>query len=117
MIYLILDTNTWIYLANSKDPLTGNFQEGYHFLLFEKLAKKVNDGSVKILKTGLIEQEWLRNKTTTLDLVSNYKNKLKHDLSIVKNIQKTLNGKYNVSAPPSPYFISNLNSRNLCFQI
>ena len=99
MIYLTLDTNTWIYLANSKDPLTRNSQEDHHFLLFEKLAQKVNDGSIKILKTGLIEQEWHRNKTATLDLVSSYKNKLKNDLSIIKNVQKTLRG-HSKNNPP-----------------
>lgn len=57
MIYLILDTNTWIYLANSKDPLTENFHDGLHFRLFEKLGEKVKDGSVQILINDIIEKE------------------------------------------------------------
>ncbi len=95
MIYLILDTNTWIYLANSKDPLTENFHDGLHFKLFEKLAKKVKDGSVQILINYLIKEEWERNKQHASGLVIKYENKLKSELAFFENIRKTINGKYN----------------------
>ncbi len=38
MTYLIMDTNQWIYLANSRYPMNENFQEGHHFKLMEKLV-------------------------------------------------------------------------------
>ncbi len=94
MIYLILDSNTWIYLANNKDPLSDNSQEDLHFKLFEKLLQKVEDGSIKILVNDIIEKEWIRNKQSTSELIIKYKNKLKHDLEILKRIQGSLNGAF-----------------------
>jgi hypothetical protein len=90
MIYLILDTNTWIYLANGKDPITDNSNEEYHFLLFEKLKQKVDDGTVKILINEIIEQEWKRNKNNTFELIKLLKNRLKSQIKNLKSIGKEL---------------------------
>jgi len=95
MIYLILDTNTWIYLANGAD-LSGKFHESAHFSLLEKLTQKIDDGSVEILITDVILEEWNRNKQTTNALIEKLKGRLRNAETVLGDIQEKLTGKIDI---------------------
>ncbi|MBN8857031.1 MAG: DUF4935 domain-containing protein [Sphingobacteriales bacterium] len=92
MTYLILDTNQWIYLANSRDPMNENFQEGYHFKLLEKLAALVISGKVKIVISNLINNEWERNKDKTEELIKKIENKRDSTVLQLKSLKDKMNG-------------------------
>ncbi|WP_221389947.1 PIN domain-containing protein [Dyadobacter sp. NIV53] len=89
-IYLILDTNIWLYLANNLDPYNARSDEETHFLLYEKLEKLVLDRSIKILINDIILDEWKRNKAQTLLSVQKHSNKLKTDIDSLQRIQSIL---------------------------
>ncbi|MGB3079801.1 MAG: PIN domain-containing protein [Saprospiraceae bacterium] len=91
---LIFDTNVWLYLANSKDPLTENFQEGHHFILLEKLLNKIDQGVIQLVSNEIIEKEWNRNKMASRDLVCRYERKLENELRILESIGKSLGGQF-----------------------
>ena len=59
---LILDTNQWIYLANSQDPTSSNSQEGHHFKLLATLNKMIAEGKVVLMPCEIVEKEWKRNR-------------------------------------------------------
>jgi hypothetical protein len=92
--YLIFDTNIWLYLANSKDPLTENFQEGYHFILLENILNKISEGAIKVVSNEIIQKEWERNKAATRDLVCKYEQRLENEIKILENIRISLKGKF-----------------------
>jgi hypothetical protein len=92
MIYLILDTNTWIYLANGTDLTTGKIHDSAHFTLFEKLTQKVEDGSVKILINDTIIQEWTRNKRSANTLIEKHKARLRNSIDVLDDIKDKLQG-------------------------
>lgn len=54
MTVLIIDTNWWIYFANSKDPDSGNFQENRHILLLEKMTQMMRRGDVQLLTSEIV---------------------------------------------------------------
>lgn len=66
MIYLILDTNIWLYMANGFDSIANRIHIGSdsHITVFQKLKSKVENGEFKILVNEIILNEWLRNKAT-----------------------------------------------------
>lgn len=73
MIYAILDTNIWVYLANGYDSESENHDSGLyrdnHVLLFNKLREKVQNSELKILINDVIIDEWTRNKDNAQKLV------------------------------------------------
>ncbi|RFS26758.1 hypothetical protein DVR12_02945 [Chitinophaga silvatica] len=87
MIYLIPDTNQWIYLANSKDPSTENFQEGNHFLLLDKLSNIIQQGDIVILINDIIEAEWKRNRNTAEELIKTLKKAKESKLNEFKKMK------------------------------
>jgi hypothetical protein len=76
MIYLVIDTNNWIYLANSKNPDTNSFEDGRHIKLLELLAEQIETGEVELLLCTIIEDEWKRNKAKAEGLIEKYNNEL-----------------------------------------
>lgn len=55
MIYLILDTNYWIYLA-----------KGEHPEIFQKLKQNIEERKFQILVNQVIIDEWYKNKDDTI---------------------------------------------------
>lgn len=62
MIYLILDTNIWIYLANGLDVDKNKYSDDQHFKLLEELDTLQKNGELKIIVNDIIYEEWKRNK-------------------------------------------------------
>ena len=91
MIYLILDTNIWLYLANSQDPSNQKLNDDdLHFKLYESLSKLVDEQQVEILRNEVITEEWSANLASSKVLVKKYEDKLKNDLDTLKRINRTL---------------------------
>lgn len=62
MIYLILDTNIWLYLANGLDPITAKHHDDLHFKLLESLKELKDNNDICIIINEIIVEEWKRNK-------------------------------------------------------
>lgn len=70
MVNLIIDTNTWIYMANGYNQDTGSFESGHHFKLVEKIADLVTQEKVEIIVNDIIIDEWKKNKVRTETLIN-----------------------------------------------
>lgn len=62
MIYLILDTNIWVYLANGLDPITNKHHDNLHFDLLKALKEHKQNNDICILINDIVIEEWERNK-------------------------------------------------------
>lgn len=90
MVYLIVDTCNWIYLATSKDPQTDKFEER-HFKLFSNLIQKIESGEVKLLLCSIIEKEWQKHKEDTAKgFIKKLQNELIEYGNIINKIKNAL---------------------------
>jgi hypothetical protein len=62
LIYLILDTNHWIYLANGLDPLTNKHYDHLHYDLLKSLKELKDKEQAQVIINEIIITEWHRNK-------------------------------------------------------
>lgn len=90
MIYLILDTNIWIYLANSYNPKNENYEDGLHFRLVKALKRLIDSGDFIILTNDIIVEEWQRNKAVAEKLIEKHEKTLQGNKGSIKNIKKYL---------------------------
>ena len=90
LTYLILDTNIWIYLANSYNPKNENYEDGLHFKLVESLKKLIDSGDIINLTNEIIIEEWQRNKENAKKLIEKHKKTFQGNKGSVKNIKKYL---------------------------
>lgn len=97
MVYLILDTNVWFYLANSYNPKNKDFDDGLHFRLVEILSELVDKGEVVILTNEIIIEEWNRNKEVAKNLIQKYRKSLEGNKGHFSNIKKFLEEDYKVA--------------------
>jgi PIN domain len=88
VIYLILDTNIWLYLANGFDPISSKNHDDLHFKLLEELKALKEKGDVQILINDIILEEWRRNKEHCKQKVNKLKNKLRNPESAFTEIRK-----------------------------
>lgn len=94
MIYLILDTNIWLYLANGFDSRFDKIDVStdHHIELFQKLKEKNDSGEFTILVNSIIINEWNRNKKRAYAFIKQLeeqKKKLLADLIIQKDTLNT----------------------------
>lgn len=61
MVYLILDTNAWIYLANGDMISKSSKRSDHHFKLLAKLKEVTSNGTVTVLTNRIIIDEFDRN--------------------------------------------------------
>lgn len=88
MIYLILDTNIWLYLANGFNPITEKPHENLHFQLLTKLKELNESNNVCILVNEVIFEEWKRNKENNKLRIKKLTNKLENSNSLFTSIKK-----------------------------
>jgi len=88
LIYLILDTNIWLYLANGLNPITEKDQGNLHFELLQVLKDHKQQGDIKILINDIILKEWKRNKEHTKYKIKKLQNKLDNVEGSFKHIKK-----------------------------
>ncbi|WP_288438629.1 PIN domain-containing protein [uncultured Chryseobacterium sp.] len=75
MIYIALDTNTWIYLANGTEPAR----------LLHQIKQQVNTSEIAVLLPTIVKDEWDKHKNGTVK-----KESLKSFNNSLKDIEKTL---------------------------
>lgn len=88
MIYLILDTNNWIYLANGLDPIKNKYHDNLHFELLQSLKELTTEGKIQILINDIILTEWNRNKEHCNLKIKSLENKLINKENAFKDIAK-----------------------------
>lgn len=92
MIYLILDTNNWIYLANGLDPTNNKHHHSLHFELLASLKTLHNEGRISVLINDIIFAEWERNKERCYDNIKKLQTKLIDKNNAFAEISKYANG-------------------------
>jgi len=88
VIYLILDTNNWIYLANGLDPIKNKHHDNLHFELLQSLKELTTEGKIQILVNDIIITEWNRNKEHCNLKIKGLENKLLNKENAFKDIAK-----------------------------
>lgn len=88
MIYLILDTNNWIYLANGLDPINNKHHDSLHFNLLQSLIDLTDDKKIQVLVNEIVLDEWHRNKTHCYAKIKSLENKLINKHNAFKDIEK-----------------------------
>src|SRR5690606_29245120 len=88
LIYLILDTNIWLYLANGLDPLTEKLHEDLHFKLLAELKELKNNNDICILINDIVLEEWKRNKEHSKLKIKKLTNKLNNSDSSFNDLKK-----------------------------
>ena len=98
MIYLILDTNNWIYLANNQDPFNDNKDGKYkdnkneklHFKTLERLNEYIDSTTVILLVCDVVMEEWERNKSKTNQYIEKLENTMRAQRDTIKAIEDNL---------------------------
>ena len=88
MVYLIFDTNIWIYLANGHDPYSKSERNNNHFEFLQTLKNLRKDNKIRILVNDIITNEWKRNKSNVHNRITKLKRKLACADNSVKDILK-----------------------------
>ncbi len=88
MIYLIVDTNIWLYLANGLDALTGKHCDDQHFKLLEELRQLKENNDICIIVNEVIFEEWKRNKEHCKLKIEKLKKKLNNPEEHFRELKK-----------------------------
>lgn len=88
MIYLVLDTNIWLYLANGLDSQSSKFTSDQHFKLLSSLISFKVKEEATILINDIVINEWNRNKVHTQKNIEKLSKKLDTVENTFKDIQK-----------------------------
>lgn len=88
MIYLILDTNNWIYLANGLDPINNKHHDSLHFELLKSLRELKEKKQVTIIVNDIVINEWGRNKEHCRNKIKKLEQKLHNKDGIFNDIIK-----------------------------
>jgi len=88
VIYLILDTNIWIYLSNGFDPLTSKHSDDLHFQLLDSLKKSKDSNEIGILVNEIIVEEWKRNREHCKLKIEKLQDKQKNIKQVFGDIDK-----------------------------
>lgn len=90
MIYLILDTNVWFYLANSFNSVRKDYEDGLHFKLLATLNDLVDKREIVLLTNDIIIKEWQDNKKRAYILIEKYRKGTSDNSGPITNIKKFL---------------------------
>jgi|GEM_PF-1935982 len=88
LIYLIFDTNIWLYLANGLDTASNSYHENRHFELLNSLKDHVQRGHIRIIKNYIVVEEWNRNKAHAFNQVNKLKERAKQAAHMLKKNAK-----------------------------
>lgn len=86
-IYVFLDTNNWIYLANGFTPYS-NKHDDTHLKIFKLLRQRAEHGAIIVLANQLIIEEFERNKSQARAKVQDIEKKRDSYISSLKPIRE-----------------------------
>ncbi|WP_207515918.1 PIN domain-containing protein [Longitalea luteola] len=92
MIYLILDTNNWIYLANGLDPISNKHHDALHYELLRSLKELKDKKLAQVIINDIIITEWNRNKEHCKAKIKKLEQKLADKENAFKEIEKYTKG-------------------------
>lgn len=83
MIYLILDTNIWLYIVNEFDSISRkiSIESNQHINVFERIKSKTESGEFKILVNEIILNEWVRNKAVAFQPIKELEKRQKEKIA------------------------------------
>ncbi|MCX2492623.1 PIN domain-containing protein [Pedobacter sp. PF22-3] len=90
-VYVFLDTNNWIYLANGFDIYSKKHGD-LHLKIFETIEEKSNDGTYVFLVNEIVLKEFERNKNQTEAKIDDIQKKAAHHVSNLKPIKELFDG-------------------------
>lgn len=90
MVNLVIDTNTWIYMANGYNQETEKYDDGYHFKLVGDLINLIEKGQIRIIVNQVIIDEWNRNKEKTENLIKKHLGTIEGVHGTIKGIKKKI---------------------------
>src|SRR5687767_4107272 len=91
MLYLILDTNIWLYIANGYNSETSKFEEnGHHYKLLADLIKLRDEKKLVILINSVILKEWGRNVSAMQAEITKLKNSISANWGHIAQMKKHL---------------------------
>ena len=93
MVNVILDTQTWIYIANGYNQKTKKFEDEIHFKLLDNLIKLINEQKISLYTNKIIKDEWIRNKKASEESNNMLLSKVKNYEDTANNIKKGLSEK------------------------
>lgn len=88
MIYLILDTNNWIYLANGLDPISNKHHDDLHYELLKSLKELKDKNQAQVIVNDIIVTEWNMNKEHCKAKIKKLEQKLANKDNVFKEIEK-----------------------------
>ena len=88
MIYLILDTNNWIYLANGLDPISNKHHDDLHYELLKSLKELKDKNQAQVIINDIIVTEWNRNKEHCKAKIKKLEQKLANKDNVFNEIEK-----------------------------
>jgi hypothetical protein len=88
LLYLILDTNNWIYLANGLDPISNKHHDDLHYELLRSLKMLKDKKQVQVIVNDIIIAEWNRNKEHCKSKIKKLEQKLANKENAFKEIEK-----------------------------
>jgi hypothetical protein len=89
-MYLILDTQSWIYLANGYNQATREFDGDLHFRLLCDIVDLIDKGKLKILINEVILMEWERNQKAIQTQIEKIHNKIRNERDQIRSKKKRL---------------------------
>ncbi len=91
-MYLILDTNTWIFLANGYDTKKKSYLREEHFNLLDEFIQFTSQPDIYVLINDIIIDEWNRNEKSIRKIITEEENEIsdlnKKLQNEIKNIYK-----------------------------
>lgn len=93
MINLIIDTNTWVYMANGFNQETSKYENGHHHKIVEELREHVQQGKIKLIVNEIIIKEWARNKDAQEKHIVQLQNRINTYKSQLKSMAAPLSKK------------------------
>lgn len=94
-IYVFLDTNNWIYLANGFNPYS-NKHDDTHLKIFKLLRQRAEQGTIIMLSNQLIIEEFERNKSQARAKVQDIEKKRDSYISSLKPIREFISKEKNL---------------------
>lgn len=96
MIYLVLDTNIWIYLANGFSTVSNSadYENDNHIEVFNQIKDKYDSNEFKILINEIVLKEWVRNKKTALDYIKGLKKYKGLEINALIEVKTSMSQKY-----------------------
>jgi len=92
MVNIILDTNTWIYLANGFDQSKNTHNDGLKVKLLGEIQQLLKTGKIRLFTNDIVLDEWKRNQSARELYIEKKKAYLESEKNRFSNMKKKVEG-------------------------